>query len=106
MFLGHEFGEVAFDLLRRFVRGESEPLGNAGNVRVHNHARCYSKSVAENDVRGLSSDAAECEQFIHRSWYLAAVDINYPLTRRLNVLCLVPKKAGRVNIFFEFLLRD
>ncbi len=106
MFLRDKLSEIVLDLLGRFVLGEAEQLGNARDVCVDDNSGRDAKRIAEDDVRRLAGDAAEREQLNHRLRNLAVKYVDHPLTRGLNILCFVSKKTGRVNVLFEFLLRN
>lgn len=60
------------------------------------------KSISQYNIRGLSSHAAQTQQVIHFLGNLTAININDPLAGSLNVLRLVSKESGRVNIPFQF----
>ena len=58
----------------------------------HNAAR-DAKGVSKYDVCRFASHAAERQYLLHRSRYLAAVNLNKPLACGLDVLCLVSKET-------------
>ncbi len=63
IFLGDNGDEVGLDFVGVGLIGESEALGDAGDVAIDANAR-DAKGVAEEDIGGLAADAGEFEEVV------------------------------------------
>ena len=72
-------------------------MGQSRNVRIHDDTGVDAERVSEDDISGLSPDAVEVRQFLHRARYLAAVLFHECAAAILDALRLVVKKASRFD---------
>lgn len=104
MAFGDQSGEIAFDRLGRSVFGQSQPLREPRDMRVHDYARGDAESVAEYHVCSFSSDTAEGKQIVHSLRDAAAVFVDDSAARGLDVFGFIAEKARGMDVSFELFL--
>lgn len=100
--LRDEFHEVGLDLYRVVLTAEVESEGEAGNVSIDDDADVFAEGIAEDDVGGFASHAAEGGEFFHGIGNAAAVPFDDRLATGFDAFGFVPKKAGGLDGFLEF----
>lgn len=95
--------ELRFDLLGRVVvaGGESEPMRDAEDVRVHGDALGIAKRLRHDDVRGLAADARKACQLIHRARHYAAEVGDHGLRAPDDLLGLGAEEPERMDDLFD-----
>ena len=97
LLLRHQLHQFLLDLLGRGLLRQAEPLRQAGDVRIHDHAAVHVKRVAQHDVGCLAAHAAQLRQLLHRARHLAAVLLHQRLAAGLEALGLVAEEPGRLD---------
>lgn len=93
--------QVLLDFLGIGIFCQIEPLGKALNMRVNDDAGSDAIGGAENDVGGLTGNAREFENFVHRSRNFAMELVDQHLAAADDRFCLVAEETGAANILLE-----
>ena len=72
-FAREQLHQILLDLHRVGLRGESEAMAHAPDVRIDDDALVLIEGVSENDVRGLSTDARQLHERVHFARDVSAV---------------------------------
>jgi hypothetical protein len=93
--------QLLFDLLRRVAFGQSEPSGNAEDVRINDDTLGLSKADAEHDVGGLAGGSRDGDEFREGLRNLPAEIFGDLFRRALDRLGLVVEEACGTNERFK-----
>ena len=96
-FIGHEFHELALDLLGTLPGCETGAVGHPEDVGVDGDRRLAERDV-EHDVRRLAADARQPLQRFAVGRDLAVVVAQQYLGQRDDVLRLVPEEPDRLDV--------
>ncbi len=97
----HELLQVLFDLVWIVGSGQAESLCHALHVGIDDDTG-LAEGIPENDIRGLSADAGQGDQRIHRVRDLFAEALGHGFAAGDEMLRFVLKEAGGTNKLFEF----
>jgi len=96
--------QVALDLHRVFLAGQTQALGESANVRIDDDPLRMSE-LGRDDIRGLSGDTRESEEILETARNLAVELLEQHTHRAANRFRLLPEEAGRIDASLELLLR-
>src|SRR2546429_9935590 len=74
------------------------------NVRIHNKAFDYPKSIAQNDVGRFPSHSWYLDHLGHRWWDFTLIVSDQILASCTNLLCLFSVKACWLDVLLQFFL--
>ena len=97
----HELLQVLFDQVWIVGSGQAESLRHALHVGIDDDTG-LAEGIPENDIRGLSADAGQGDQLIHRVRDLFAEALGHGFAAGDEMLRFVLKEAGGTNELFEF----
>jgi len=72
----HDLHEIALHLLGGLPPTQPQPVSETVDMGVHDDALGDAMAHAQHDIRRLSGDAREREQFLHRRGHPPAVRLN------------------------------
>ena len=96
----NQLHQIAFDLHRVGFNRQSHAPAETADVRINGNAG-HAEGVAQNDVRGLKTDAGQRRQFLHRGGHLSTMFGDELLTTELDTASFVAEEAGRLNKAFQ-----
>jgi hypothetical protein len=105
-FFWKKFRKVCFDFYGIGIFGETEAVGEASDMGIHDNAFIEAKGIAKNDVRGFSSDSGEGSQGFQGAGNLTIVVGKERGSHGSQVPGFIPEKTGGVNHAFEIFLGD
>src|SRR5437899_550406 len=70
-------------------------------MSIHNNPAVNIEGVAENDVRRLSSDTSQLDQFFHGPWNFSAVPLDQSLAASLDTFGFVAKETRGFDLLLE-----
>ena len=93
---GEDLGQGALGLLRRAGPHQAESIRNPVDMRVDADCR-NAESQAEDQIRGLSTDAGESEQIAFVGWNLAVAFVAQNGADSSELSCLGPVKTRGID---------
>ena len=104
-FARDEFDEIAFDLLRRVLLGESESRRETLHMSIDDDTFREAEDVPENDICCFPPNSGERSEFVHRLRNIAAVLRDERGAARTDVLRFRAKETGRLHELLQFARR-
>jgi len=93
--------EVLLDFDGVGVFGEAKALRQSRDVSIDNDAVIEVEGIAEDDIGGFASDAAEAGEFFHGLRHFAVVALDERLAAGLDAFGFVAEETGAFDGFFE-----
>ena len=90
-----------FDQVWIVGSGQTESLRHALHVGIDDNTG-LAEGIPENDIRGLSADARQGDQFLHRVRDLFAEALGHGFAAGDEMFRFVLKETGGTNELFEF----
>jgi len=97
----HELLQVLFDQVWIVGSGQTESLRHALHMGIDDDTG-LAEGIPENDIRGLSADARQGDQFFHRVRDLFAEALGHGFAAGDEMFRFVLKETGGTNELFEF----
>src|SRR5215213_9569538 len=100
---GHDLQEITLHLFGVVLERKAEPVGEAPDVGVHDHALVYAEGVTQDHVGGLAAHAGEPDELGHGARHFSPVFFDEYAGHAPYGASLVAEEAHRPYLLLQLL---